>query len=100
MAAYETQFVIGRAFAVPLQEMLDLGRLAVFVSAKDANIEIETRILEIVRVTAVKSHLFLRSENDPHVVAALITIQIVDATLVERDHVRTQSRFFFALLLD
>jgi len=32
------------------------------------NIEIEARILEVVRVAAIKRHLLFRSKNDPHIV--------------------------------
>ena len=43
MSAHESQFAIARSFRIPFQEMLDLGRLAVFVSAENADIEIEAR---------------------------------------------------------
>ena len=56
--------------------MLDLRRLAVFVSAENADIEIEAGIFEIVRIAAVKGDLLLRREDEPHVVVAFVTIKM------------------------
>ncbi len=80
--------------------MLDLRRLAVFVGAEDADIEIEARILEVVRIAAVKGDLLLGREDEPDVVVTFVAIQIVDAALVERDHVGAKTGLVFALLLD
>ena len=80
--------------------MLDLCRLAVFVGAEDTDIEIEARIFEIIRIAAVKSDLLFGSKDKPYVVVTLGTIKVIGAALVKRDHIGTQSCFFFALLFD
>ena len=57
-------------FRIPLQEVLDFRGLAVLVGPEDADVEVETRILEIVGIAAVERHLFLRRENEADVVIA------------------------------
>ncbi len=100
MTAHERQFALLRSLRIPLQEMLDFGRLAVFVGAEDADIEIEPRIFEVIRIPAVKSDLLLGSKDQPHVVVTFETIKVIRAALVKRDHIRAQSGFFFALLFN
>src|SRR5437016_5526439 len=100
MAAHESQLAVLGPVRIPFQEMLDLRRLAILVSAEDADIEIEARIFEVIRIAAVKGGLLLRSENEPDVVVAFETIEVVSAALVKGDHVGAQSRFLFALLFD
>jgi len=53
-AADESELTIARTFRVPLQVVVDLGRLSVFVDAKDAKYRGQSAILEVVRITAVK----------------------------------------------
>ena len=83
----------------PLQEMLDLGRLAVLVDAEEADVEIVARVLEVVRVAAEEGDVLLRGEDQPHVGVFLVAIEMVQAALVQRDHVAAQAglveRFFF-----
>ena len=100
VSADEGQFAIRRPFRVPLQEILGLRRLAILVGAEDADIEIEARILEVVRIAAVKGDLLLGREDEPDIVVTFVAIQIVDAALVERDHVGAKTSLVFALLLD
>src|SRR6266404_3692170 len=99
MTADESKFAIGRAFRVPLQVMFGLGGLAVFVSAENADIEIEARVLKVIRIAAVEGGLLFGRENDPHIVVAFVAIQIVNAALVEGDHIGAQSGRVFAFLL-
>ena len=100
MAADESQFAIARAFRIPFQKMLDLGRLAVFVSAENADIEIVARILEVIGIAAVKGHLLLGREDDPHIVVAFVAIQMVNAALVKRDDIGAQPGLVLALLFN
>src|SRR5207249_4468622 len=62
MAGNEDQFVVRSAGLAPLEVMFDLGRLVVFVHAEQTDIEVETRILEVVRVAAVKGNLLFGRE--------------------------------------
>src|SRR5207248_3652586 len=85
---------------IPFQEMLHLGRLPVFVSAENTDIEIKARVLEVIRVAAIKSNLLFWREDEPHVVVTLETIKVIRAALIKGDDVRAQSCFFFALFFD
>ena len=76
--------------------MLDLGRLPVFVSAENADIEIEARVFEIVRIAAIKRDLLLRREDQAHVIVAFEAIKMVDAALIKRDDIGAQAGLFFA----
>ena len=100
MAADESEFAIARTFGVPFQKMLGLGRLSIFVGAEDADIEIEARILEVIGIAAVERRLLLGREDDPHIVVAFVAIQIVNAALIERDHIGAQPGRVLALFLD
>ena len=80
--------------------MFELGRLPVFVDAKDADIEIITRILEIVGIAAVKSDLLLRREDDANVVVSFVLIEMVKAALIKCDHVRAEAAPLFTFLFD
>ena len=44
--------------------MLNFGGLTVFVNAEDADIEIVTRIFEIIRIAPEKSHSLFWRKND------------------------------------
>src|SRR6266567_9442915 len=100
MTANERELAILRPIRIPFQEVLDLRRLAVFVGAEDTDIEIEARVIEIVRVAAVKSDLLFGSKDKPYVVVTLETIKVIGAALVKRDHVGTQSSLLFAFSFD
>ena len=101
IAAHKRQFAGRRTFRVPPQVIVDLCRISVFVGTEDANIEIEPRIFEIVRIAAVKRDLFLRREHQPHIVVTFVAVKVKLSALVKRDHIGTQSgfltRFFFDL---
>ena len=80
--------------------MFELGRLPVFVDAKDADIEIVTRILEIVGIAAVKSDLLLRREDDANVVVSFVLIEMVKAALIKCNHIRAKAGLLFTFLFD
>ena len=71
--------------------MLDLGWLAVFVGAKEADIEIEARILEVIRVAAVEGGLLLGREDQAHIGILLEAVKVILAALVERDDIAAQA---------
>src|SRR5262249_41073093 len=72
---------------VELEVVLDLRRGTVFVDPKDADIEIVSRVLEIIRVTPVKGGLLFRRKHEADIGVNLVAIQVVGTTLVKRDHV-------------
>ena len=80
--------------------MIDFGGLAIFVDAKNADIEIVPRVFEIVRVAAVKGHLLFRRENDAHIVVTLVAVEMVNTPLIESHHIGAESRFVFAFFFD
>src|SRR5262249_20765637 len=85
--AHERQLAIRRTLRVPLQIMLDLRRLPVFVSAKDRNIEIVARIFEIIGIAAAKRDLSLGGEGQPHVVVTSVAIKMILSALIKCHHV-------------
>ena len=72
MPGDEDQLVVGRAGLAPVQKVLELDRLVVFIDAEEADIEVVARILEIVRVAAEKRDVLLRREHQPHVGVLLV----------------------------
>ena len=74
MSTDKGQFAVGRTFAVPLKVMLGMRGLPVFVGAEDADIEIEARVFEVVRIAAVEGRLLFRSEDEPHVIVTFVAI--------------------------
>src|SRR5439155_5423215 len=100
MTADESEFAVGGPVRTEFQIIVDLCRLAVFVGAKDANIEIETRVFKVVRVAAEKSDLLFGRKNEAHVIVTFVPVKMVSATLIKRDDVRTQSSLVFAFFLD
>src|ERR1022692_1034080 len=100
MPTYKSKFARAWAFRVPFQEVLDLGRLSIFIDAEDADIEIEARVLEVIRIAAVEGRLLLGGEDNPHIVITLVTIEMVNAALIKSDHVGAQAGFLFAFLFN
>src|SRR5437667_6039292 len=62
-------------------------RLAIFIYAKECDIQIVARELEIIRIAAKKGHLKFRRKNQPHVGVFVETIKVIESAGVERDYV-------------
>src|SRR5437762_4859700 len=62
-------------------------RPAIFIYAKECDIQVVTRELEIIRIAAKKSHLKFRRKNQPHVGVLFETIKVIESAGVERDYV-------------
>src|ERR1041385_8663326 len=79
--------------------MIDLGGLAIFVSAEEADIEVVARIFKIIRITAVKGNLLFGGEDQADVGVFFIAIEVVLSALVKGHHVTAQTslieRFLF-----
>ena len=66
--------------------------LVILVDAEEAGIEVVTRKLEVVGIAAKECDLLLGREDEPHVGVFLGAIEMVAATLIERDHVAAEPR--------
>src|SRR4051812_43880368 len=81
MARDKDQFIFTCAVIAPLQVMLNLNRLAVFVDPEETNIEVEPGIFEIIRVAAKKSDLLFGRKNEAHVRIFFVTVKMIFAAL-------------------
>src|SRR4029078_11359337 len=90
VAGNENEFVSLGPGLAPFEIVLDLGWLIVLVNAEKARVEIVPRKCEIIGVAAEKRDLLLRREDKPDVRIAFVTIEMVHAALVERDHIAAQ----------
>src|SRR5437879_13868773 len=99
MTADESEFAIGRPVRTEFQIIVDLCRLAVFVGAKDADIEIESRIFEVVRIPAIKRDLLFGRKDEAHVIVTLVPVKMVSATLVKPYDGRKQSGIIYGLFI-
>ena len=84
----------------PLEIMLDLGRLAVLIDAEEADVEVVAGILEVVGIAAEEGGGLLGGEDQPHVGVFLVAVEMVQAAVVERDHVAPQTGLLGRFLLD
>src|SRR5438874_7295966 len=62
-------------------------RPAIFIYAKECDIQVVTRELEIIRIAAEKCHLKFRRKNQPHIGVLFETIKVIESAGVERDYV-------------
>ena len=83
MSGNENQFVLAGAGLAPVQVMLNLRRLAVFVGAEKADIQIVAREFEVVRVAAEEGDLLFRREDQPHIGVLFEAIKVILAALVQ-----------------
>ena len=100
MAGDEHQFAVARAGLAPLQVMRRLRGLAVLVGAEQADVEVEARVLEVVRVAAEEGDLLFGREDQPDVGVFLVAVEVILAALVEGDHVAAQAGLVERLLFD
>ena len=71
------EFTIGGAFRVPAQVVLRDGGPSIFVGAKDGEVEVESRVSEVIRISAEESGLLFRREDESNIGVFLISIQPV-----------------------
>ena len=62
-------------------------RLAVEVDAQIGDVEVVARELEVVGIAAEEGDRLLGREHQPHVLVAAVLVEIVDAAVIELDHV-------------
>src|ERR1039458_6192719 len=99
MTGNENEVALALACRREFKIILHLDGLAVFISAKQADVEVIARVFKVIRVAAIESNLLFRREYDPHVGIALVTVELIRATFPKRDHIRKQAgaveRFLF-----
>ena len=100
MPRHEHEVAVGHAVVGPRQMVLHPGRPSMLVGAEEADVEVEPGKLEVVGVAAKEGDLLLRREDQPHVGVLLRAVEVVGASLIERDHVTPQSGRRQRLLFD
>jgi hypothetical protein len=58
---------------------------------EQADVQIEAGVLKIVRIAAEEGDVLFRREHQPHVGVFFQTVQVVQAALVQGDHVAPQA---------
>src|SRR5207249_3905450 len=96
----EYKLVVFGTMLAPLEVVLDLGGLAIFIDAEETDIEVIARIGEVVRVAAIEGDLLFRGENQAHIGVAFEAIEVILTALVKGDDVAAQSGFLVRVALD
>src|SRR5947209_914834 len=100
MTGDEDEIVLIRPPFAPFEVMLQLRRFSVLVGAEETDVQIITRIFEIVGVAAKKGNLLLRRENDPDICITLETVKMIASALVKGHDVAAQAGFVLRFFLD
>ena len=87
MTRDEGELAVLRSGLRPPQVVPGRRRLPVLVGPDERDVQVVTREVEVVGVSAEGSHGELRSEDQPHVLEALVLVEIVDSPVVQRDDV-------------
>ena len=67
--------------------MCGFERLAILVDPEEADVEVEAGELEVIDITAKAGDGFLRGEDEPDIGVLLVTLEVIEAALVERDDI-------------
>ncbi len=100
VAGHEDEVAVLRAVLAPLQIVLDLDGLVVFVGAEEADVEVVARVLEVVGIAAEEGDVELGREHEADVGISLVGVEVILAALVERDHVGAQAGLLLGFGLD
>ena len=87
VADHDGQFVFIGAVLRERVVVDDLGRLVVFVGAQHAHVEVVAREIEIVGIAAEERHRQFRREYQAHILVTVVLVYIVDAAVIQIDHV-------------
>ena len=77
-----------------------LRGVAVLVSAEQADIEVKAGVFKVVGVAAVERNLLFGREHEADIRVFLIAVEVVLASLVERDHLAAQAGLLQRLLFN
>ena len=100
VARHKDKIARGNRLPAPREVVRHTCRLAVFVGPEEADVEVVAGKLEVVGIAAKECDLLLGREDEPHVGIFLGSVKMVEATLMERDHVAPQAGGGERLLLD
>ena len=99
VSGYEQQFPVFGTVRAPVQVVGTASWFAAFICPYEADIEVEAREIEIIRIAAELSDPKLRREHQAHVGVALVAVQIVDPAVVQGYQVATHAWIRAAALL-
>ena len=74
-----------------MKVVLEMRRLIIFVYAEERDVQIVTRVGEVIGVTAKKSDAELRRKDQAHIDVFLVLVQVVNRAGVERHDVAAQA---------
>ncbi len=100
MAGDEHQLSFGGARRAPVQIIGNFRGMSVLVHAKQADVQIVARVFEIVGIAAEERDGLLWSEHQADIGVALVAIQVIEPTVIKRNHVAAQAGGVERLLLD
>src|SRR6185369_5841052 len=100
IAGHENKVAFLDARGGPLEVILRMYWLTIFVNTHEGHVDIEAREIEVIRIAAEKRGLEFRHEHETNVRVFLVTIEIVLSALVKRDDVRPQPGGFRRLRFD
>src|SRR5258707_11772213 len=100
MAGNKNQITLFHAGARPAQKIGEVGGMPVFIYAEECDVEIVTRIGEVVGIAAEKGRIKFGREYQAHVGELFVLIQVIDLTRIENNDVAAKARGTAAILLD
>src|SRR5579871_5563326 len=92
MSRDKHQGALRRSLRAPAKKVLHLERLTVFVNPEETDVEVVTRVLEIIDIAAEGGDGAFRREHQTDIGVFPVSIEMIEAALVERDHVAAQPR--------
>src|ERR1700679_3642416 len=84
----------------PLQIVVEMDGLVIFVDAKESDVEVVARKGKVVRISAKKCRCKFRCKYQPHVGVLFIFVEVINFAGVECDYVAAQARGSGAILFD
>ncbi|GBC83468.1 hypothetical protein HRbin10_02616 [bacterium HR10] len=100
MPGDEDQFSLARPLRVPPQVVLRANRPPILVHAKEREIQAVSGIREIVGIATEEGDLLLRREDQTHIGIALVAVEPVFGSVIERHDLRMRAGRLAALPLD
>ena len=87
----ENQIAILDSRFRPLQVVVEMNRLVVFVNTEEGDVEVIARVGKIVGVATEKCRLKFRRKHQAHIGVFLVSVQVVNFARVESNNVAAQA---------
>ena len=100
MSRDEDQIALFYSHGRPLQIVLEMSRLSVFVDPEECDVQIVAGIGEVVRIASEKGDIELRRKHQSHVRVLFVFVQVVNLPGIKSDDVTAQSGRGRAVFLD